>query len=88
MIARDWARAAWSVPRLNAHHRLTLLALCMKADATGKAETTPREIAYRMIGCDLRTVQNAMRALSDMELVEVIDQRGGRGRKNTYRLTV
>lgn len=77
----------WAIRSLNPYHRLTLLMLAHLADATGVARTTPRQIAHR-IGADTRTIQNAMRALADDEYIEWVDVRGGRGRDNTYRLTV
>ena len=77
----------WKIRHLRPYTRLTLLAMTHMADLTGKVKTTPRKIAH-MLNCDLRTVQNATKALADDGLIEWVDVRGGRGRDNTYKVTL
>ncbi len=80
-------RRVWKIRHLRPYARLTLLAMTHTADFTGKVKTTPRKIAH-MLNCDVGTVRRAMRSLHDDGIVEWIDVRGGRGRDNTYRLTL
>ncbi len=87
MGEKVWNTRVWKVRHLRPYQRLTLLAMTHLADMTGKVTTTPRKIAH-MVNCDLRTIQNATKALKDDGLIQWVDCVGGRGRDNTYKLTL